>query len=101
MLLLELVLIGALVAVMVSHGLGKIIPSIVSIAVGVHFLPMGGAFRLPLYYLLGILLAATGVYGATGLADQQWIIGSVTGGLLLIAGGLISRPANHSARYPS
>lgn len=89
--LLELVLIPALVVVMVSNGLGKIIPSIVAIAVGVHFLPMGGAFRLPLYYILGMLLVATGVSGAVALVNHQWIIGSVTGCLLIIAGALMGR----------
>lgn len=95
--MLELVLIPALVVVMVSKGLGEIIPSMVAIAIGVHFLPMGGAFRLPLYYILGVLLVAVGVYGAVAVPGSQWIVGALTGTLLIIAGGLIGRRVSGAA----
>lgn len=89
--LLELILIPALIAIMIAKGLGGIIPSMIAVAVGVHFVPMAGAFRLPLYYGLGVALAGLGVYGAILLPDGQWIVGTLAGVILIVGGALLRR----------
>lgn len=79
-LLAELVLIGVTVAVLVVAGIAPLIPAIVAIVVGIHFLPLATAFDQPQYRLTAAGLTTAGVLGGVlFLTADPALCGTVAG----------------------
>ncbi|MEW2398759.1 hypothetical protein [Streptomyces sp. NPDC046862] len=77
----------------IRSGVPELIPALVSVIVGVHFLPLASLFRQPRFHLTGALLIAVGAAGcAIGLAGGPASTVQMTVGLAvaLVLWGTVS-----------
>lgn len=76
----ELVLIAIAVAVLILVALAPLVPAVVAVIVGVHFLPLAGAFDQPHYRVTAAGMTIAGVIGAVlFLTSDPALCGLVAG----------------------
>jgi len=69
-----------------NAGFGALLPALIVVSVGLHFLPFAAAFHTPMFVPLGILMA---VVGLTGLALGWHWDERAAGGAAVFAGVLM------------
>ncbi len=60
-----------------NAGFGALLPALIVVAVGVHFLPFAAAFHTPMFTPLGILMAVVGLIGL--VLGWQWEVHAASG----------------------
>ncbi|MER6572296.1 hypothetical protein ABT288_40530 [Streptomyces sp. NPDC001093] len=69
---LQWTVISVVTAIAVMSGVPRLIPGLIALVVGLHFLPLAVLFRQPRFHLTGALMVAVGVAGcAVDLAARS------------------------------
>jgi hypothetical protein len=72
---LEIALIVVATNTLRAWGLDRLVPPVVAVIVGVHFLPLARIFEVPIYYATGtalILIGGAGLAGTAGTSTSTW-----------------------------
>lgn len=77
----ELVLIAIAVAVLILVDLAPLVPAVVAVIVGVHFLPLATAFDQPHYRATAAAMTVAGVIGAVLFLTADPVLCGVVAGL--------------------
>ncbi|MFB5663485.1 hypothetical protein [Alteribacillus sp. HJP-4] len=102
--------VGTTIVICNTIGRTEMIPAVIALMVGIHFIPLAYLFQVRLYYATGILICGTAVlslflpsqiqFGEHLIIPQLSILGFGGALILWVTGLLIWKTANRSLKIP-